>query len=303
MKITRWKILSAIALACLFSVATRSTALAQGGPGGHPGGPGDPANYVFGQITAITGSTIAVKTKDATQSVLTTADTKFIRNRQPAKLSDFKVNDFVAAHGAKNSSGQFVADSVFGGDATPPAGPPGGHPGTHNAVCGEVVSVSTDAGTITIKPHYGTTQVIYTTATTQFSRNRQAAKLSDFRAGDHVAAEGSRDSSGKFIATRVFGGDGKPSGQAVQSATKAAGVSGEISAIYGDAGVITIITSDGQELVVYLDDEAGLTRRGQPATVGDLVEGDHVDILGSSNDNGEFVADFVFANTLKKSKK
>src|SRR5262245_31707579 len=164
---TCWKMLLVFAIACLLNLATHSTALAQGGgPGGHPGGPGDPANHVFGQITAISGSTIAVKTHDgSTVNILTTADTKFDRNHQAAKLSDFKVNDFVAAHGAKNSSGQFVADFVAGGDAHPPDGPPpGGHPpGSHNAICGDVVSVSTTAGTITVKAHDGSTQVIYTT--------------------------------------------------------------------------------------------------------------------------------------------
>ncbi|HJZ68670.1 MAG TPA: DUF5666 domain-containing protein [Blastocatellia bacterium] len=306
MKNTTRKVLLAVALVCLFNLATHSTALAQGGGPGHPGGPGgDPANHVFGQVTAIAGSTISLKTRDgSTQSVFTTADTKFERNHQAAKLSDFKVNDFVAAHGAKNSSGQFVADSVVGGDAHPPAGPGEHPPGSgHNAIVGDVVSVSTSAGTITVKAHDGSNQVIYTTSSTQFSRNHQAAKLSDFKAGDHVAAEGTRDSSGKFTATRVFGGDGKPSGQSVESVTKAAGVSGEISAVYIDAGVITVVTSDGQDLIVYVDNEAGLSRRGQTANLDDFGVGDHVDILGLSNDNGEFVADFVFANVLKKNKK
>src|SRR5437870_8811564 len=146
MEMTSRKMLLAIALACLFSLATHSNAVAQGGgPGGHPGGSGglgDAGNHVFGQITAISGSTITLKMMDgSTLTVLTTADTKFNRNHQTAKLIDFKVGDYVAAHGAKNSSGPFVADSVVGGDAHPPEGHPDAHPpGGHNAIVGDVVS-------------------------------------------------------------------------------------------------------------------------------------------------------------------
>ncbi|HKP13729.1 MAG TPA: DUF5666 domain-containing protein, partial [Blastocatellia bacterium] len=66
------------------------------------------------------------------------------------------------------------------------------------------------AGTLTVKNREGEEQVIYTTSSTQFERNRQAATLADFKAGDFVAARGARNSDGRFVADRVMGGDRPP---------------------------------------------------------------------------------------------
>ena len=190
---------------CLLNLVISAAVLAQhrGGPGG-PGG--DPANRAGGKVTAISGSSITVQGREDNTTVINvTADTKYERNGQAATLADFKVNDFVFAHGARNSDGQFVADRVMGGDQPPQRGPRGG-PG----VGGQLQSVDTAAGTLTVKNREGETNVIYTTSSTQFERNRQAATLADFKAGDFVMARGARNSDGHFVAERVMGGDQPP---------------------------------------------------------------------------------------------
>lgn len=197
------KALAGLALLALLSFEIFAVVIAQGPPRGP-----DPANRVGGQVTAIGSSSITVKTRDGSSQVINVTDkTTFERNRQAASLPDFKVNDFVGAHGSRDASGQFTADHVIGGDAPPPGGPRGG-PG--RGVGGEVVAVDAAAGTITVKGRDDASHVIYTTANTTFNRNRQPATIGDFKAGDHVRAAGAPNADGKFVADHVFGGDQPP---------------------------------------------------------------------------------------------
>src|SRR5436309_2670014 len=194
-----------LACVCLFNLVTGAAVLAQH----HDGRGGDPANRAGGKVTAIGGSSVTVQGRnDQTTVINVTADAKVERNGQTATLADFKVGDFVFAHGARNSDGQFVADQVRGGDQPPPGRGPG--EGRFNGVFGELQSVDTAARTLTVKARDGSTQTIYTTASTEFNRNRQAATLADFKAGDHVGASGARNADGHFVADRIFGGDAPP---------------------------------------------------------------------------------------------
>src|SRR5262249_24053601 len=131
-------------------------------------------------------------------TIVTTGNTKFFRNGEPATLADFVPGDFVAARGQQNGNGAFVADGVRGGDR-----PPRPHDGER--VGGQVESVDTAQGSITVTPREGTPEVIYTTDETRILRNRQEATLGDFVAGDRVRALGDRDPDGHFIADRVLG--------------------------------------------------------------------------------------------------
>ncbi len=64
--------------------------------------------------------------------------------------------------------------------------------------------------TITVSRRDGSTSTIVVTDTTQFKRNGEAAKLSDFKAGDFLFARGATDANGEFVATEVMGGDKRP---------------------------------------------------------------------------------------------
>jgi hypothetical protein len=189
---------------CLFNLALGVGVLAQ-----HRGPGGDAANRAGGKVTAIASTSITVQGREGNSTVINvTADTKYERNGQAATLADFKVDDFVFAHGTRSSDGTFAADRVMGGDQPPRGrGPGDGHgPG----VGGQLQSVDTAAGTLTVKGRDGADHVIYTTGSTQFERNRQAATLADFKTGDFVAARGAVNSDGHFVAERVFGGDQPP---------------------------------------------------------------------------------------------
>lgn len=63
---------------------------------------------------------------------------------------------------------------------------------------------------ITVSRRDGSTSTIVVTDTTQFKRNGEAARLSDFKAGDFLFARGATDANGQFVATEVMGGDKRP---------------------------------------------------------------------------------------------
>jgi Cu/Ag efflux protein CusF len=177
----------------------------------------NPDKRVGGKLSAINGNTLTVTNREGeTQTITVTAETKYFRNREAATLSSFQTDDFIAATGAKNASGQFVAEQVMGGDRPPrgPGGPGGrgdrGPRPQRDGMVGDYVSADASAKTITIKTRDGKEQLVYTSETTEVSRNREAASLSDFKAGDHVAAFGKLDSAGKYVAHRIVGGDAAP---------------------------------------------------------------------------------------------
>ncbi|HJQ24970.1 MAG TPA: DUF5666 domain-containing protein [Blastocatellia bacterium] len=201
--IYRFIIRGTLACVCLFNLVIGAAVLAQH----HDKQGGDPANRAGGKVTAISGSAITVQGRGDNGTVINvTSSTTYERNGQAAALSDFKVGDFVFAHGTRNADGTFVADRVMGGDQPPRGRGPGRGPG----VGGQLQGVDTTAHTLTVKNREGETEVIYTTDSTTFHRNQQAAQLTDFKAGDFVRARGAVNSNGQFVAVEVFGGDQPP---------------------------------------------------------------------------------------------
>ena len=197
-----WK--ATLVSVCLFNLVIGAAVLAQ-----HRGPGDDPANRAGGKVTAIGSTSITVQGREGNATVINvTADTKYERNGQAAALADFKVDDFVFAHGTRSSDGTFTADRVMGGDQPPRGRGPGD--GRGPGVGGQLQFVDAAAGTLTVKNREGETQVIYTTSSTQFERNRQAATLADFKAGDFVGARGALNADGHFVAERVMGGDQPP---------------------------------------------------------------------------------------------
>ena len=90
---------------------------------------------IRGRITAITGNSIDIARRDGSSAtIVTTGNTTFVRNGQPATLEDFAAGDRVAARGQQNGNGAFVADAVRGGTRHP--APP--HDGAR--VAGEIAS-------------------------------------------------------------------------------------------------------------------------------------------------------------------
>jgi len=152
-----------------------------GGRGGRRGGPG-----VMGEVTAISGNTITVKTAEGSSTVNVTDQTRFRKDRQDAKLTDIKVGDHVFVRGQKGSDGSVQAEMV----AVPPAGMMGNmREGLgKNFIMGEIKSIN---GTqIEIARPDGQTQTIAVDENTSFHKNRESVTLADFKAGDRVFGRG-----------------------------------------------------------------------------------------------------------------
>jgi hypothetical protein len=140
-----------------------------------------------GNITAINGDTITLKTVSGTETVKTTADTMFRRDRESAKLTDFKVGDTVFVMGDKsgdtwtarmvamrtgNGAGMFNPDDLG-----------------KKFIIGQVTKI--DGTKITLKRPDNVEQTIEVDDDTSFrNTQRESVTLADIKVGDHVGGRG-----------------------------------------------------------------------------------------------------------------
>src|SRR5215217_8385361 len=83
-----------------------------------------PGRGVGGQVTAVNGTTITVKTPQGTATIATTASTTFEVDRKAASLSAITVGLFVHAEGTKGTDGVLTATRVSASSSAPTAGRP-----------------------------------------------------------------------------------------------------------------------------------------------------------------------------------
>jgi len=198
---------------------------------------------IFGKITAIHDSSMEVTGQDG--SVITvklTAQTEFRKDREPAKVTDFKVGDMVMVRGDQNADNSVTARmiSARSGAMGPGSGGPNGrgtmmNPGTlgKDYVAGEVKAI--DAPKLTILRTDGVTQTLELNEDTSLHRGRQSITMADIQVGDHIMARGAAQND-MFVPKGVMvmspeqwqrmqemmsqqGGAGKPAGSE-QPATK-----------------------------------------------------------------------------------
>lgn len=175
-----------------------------GAPEGSRGrGMGRPG--VFGKITAINGQTLQVATRDGeTVTVKITGDTEFRKEREAAKLSDFKVGDMVGIRGDENPDHTWTAQMIgarsnggFGGaqGAGAGRGGPGGQGVRQQLgvlgqdyVVGEIKAI--DAPGLTILRPDNVTQSIQLDENTSLRKGRDSITMADIQAGDHIFIRG-----------------------------------------------------------------------------------------------------------------
>src|SRR5579859_5889914 len=107
---------SAAVCLLLFSVCAGS-ALARQSPQDQPGqerrGPGGRQFGTAGLITEISGSTLKIKQPNGANATVTvTAETRFRKDRQDAKLTDFKVGDNIMVRGESSGENSWTARIV-----------------------------------------------------------------------------------------------------------------------------------------------------------------------------------------------
>jgi Domain of unknown function (DUF5666) len=197
-------------LVALLGVLSVASTQAQDEPSGPPPqGQGRGQGYggqrptAFGKITAVHDGSLEVTGPDGNVvTVKITPQTEFRKDREPAKVSDFKVGDMIMVRGTQNSDGTVTANMIggrtgggmMGGGPGGRQGAGGGggmmNPGTlgKDYVAGEVKSI--DPPKMTVLRTDGVTQTLELTEDTSLRRGRDSITMADIKVGDHVMAHG-----------------------------------------------------------------------------------------------------------------
>jgi uncharacterized protein DUF5666 len=196
----------------LLGMLTAAVAQAQDEPSGPPPQQGEGRTGgareggqrpLFGKISAMHDGTMEITGPDGNVvTVKLTAQTEFRKDREPAKISDFKVGDVVMVRGDQNADnsvtskviGARTGGMMYGGG---PGGSGGGRPGGavmingtlgKDYVAGEVKAI--DAPKLTVLRTDNVTQVIELNEDTSLRRGRESITMADIKMGDHVMARG-----------------------------------------------------------------------------------------------------------------
>jgi len=157
----------------------------QGGQGG-----GDFRRGAFGEVTEISGSALKIKLPNGSVgTVNTTASTRFRKDEQEAKLSDFKVGDHIFVRGESTGENTWTATAIGSAPSQAQMQERMKEAMGKTMVIGEVKSI--EAPKLTISRTDGVVQTIEADENTSFRRGRdESITLPDIKAGDTVFARG-----------------------------------------------------------------------------------------------------------------
>src|SRR5437899_5954483 len=153
-------------------------------------GPGQP---LLGKITAINKGSLELARPDGTTAKVKLTDkTEYRKDRQSAKLADFKVGDLVFVRGEENADHSVTAQ-LIGGRSGGGAGGSRGFGGTgfemgKDLVVGEVKSV--DAPKLTVMRPDNVTQTLELNEETSLRKGRESITMADIQPGDYVVIRG-----------------------------------------------------------------------------------------------------------------
>lgn len=168
------------------------------------------AHSVRGDVTAITGNNITVKTEQGeVYTVETGPNTRFRKQRDLIQISDLHAGDMIAAIGDKDAKAHtlgaafvMVIDNARYEQMRAEFG--------KTWTAGVVQSI--DGTNIVIKRADGQTQTIAVDENTSFRRRREDITLPDIKPGDTIGARGALH-NGAFLATLVNVGRGGEGGR------------------------------------------------------------------------------------------
>src|SRR2546423_10989238 len=154
-------------------------------------GPGQP---LLGKITTINKGSMELAKPDGTAATVKLTDkTEYRKDRQGAKLADFKVGDMVFVRGEENADHSVTAQLIGGRSGGGAGGGRGlgGGPGFElgkDFVVGEVKSV--DAPKLTVLRPDNVTQTLELNEDTSLRKGRESITMSEIQPGDHVMVRG-----------------------------------------------------------------------------------------------------------------
>ena len=162
----------------------------------------------------------------------------------------------------------------------------GGMEGRGQGLFGKITAIN--KGSLELAKPDGTTATVKISDQTQFRKDRQSAKLEDFKVGDVVMVR-TDDSGGQgltalMIAGRSGGGPGGPGGGMMAMGEMGKDfVFGEVKSI--DAPQITILRPDNVTQTIELNEETSLRKGRESVTMADIQPGDHVFVRGAMQNN------------------
>jgi preprotein translocase subunit YajC len=148
---------------------------------------------LFGRIAAIGNASIQLSTPDGTTATVKITDkTEYRKDRQAAKLQDFKVGDIIFVRLDEKAGGEPTAQLIGSRSGMSPEGGrgPGGGMGEmgKDFIVGEVKSI--DAPKLTVLRPDNVTQTLELTEETSLRRGRESVTMADIQPGDHVVVRG-----------------------------------------------------------------------------------------------------------------
>ncbi len=147
---------------------------------------------------------------------------------------------------------------------------------------GTITSLEQD--TIVLRTFEGKTVTVKLTAATRYRRDRQDAKLADFKVGESVVVRGTATGENTWTAEVVAA---RPAMEAhLREGLGKEFIVGEIKAIEGTQ--LTILRIDGKTQTIAVDENTSFQKQGESITLADLKPGDRVFGRGALKD-GTFV--------------
>ena len=149
---------------------------------------------LLGKITAISKGSMELARPDGTATTVKLTDkTEYRKDRQAAKLADFKVGDLVFVRGEEKADHSVTAQLIGGRSAGSAGGGRGFGGGAgfelgKDFVVGEVKSV--EAPKLTVLRPDNVTQTLELNEDTSLRRGRESITMVDIQPGDHVMVRG-----------------------------------------------------------------------------------------------------------------
>ncbi|MDI3253671.1 MAG: DUF5666 domain-containing protein [Bacillota bacterium] len=160
-------------------------------------------NGVRGTVTAISGNELTVKNEQGeTYQVETGPNTRIMKDRQPAKVSDVHVGDVIVAGGQMDDQSHKLGAAflaVLNAEAVQRMKQMEADFGK-TWTAGKITSINTDNLTISIERPDKKTQTITVNENTSFQKHRESITLADIKVGDMVSARGELQ-NGNFVAS------------------------------------------------------------------------------------------------------
>ena len=254
---------------------------------------------IEGLVTAVDGTagTLSVDDQRLGPLVLTVDASTVIRHGWTIiALADIVAGARVHAKASPQTGGVFLAGVIFvqnNGNGSGSGSGPGSGSGaegsdTESEIQGTVKSIDCGSNTMTVTTDSGDVTVTFDSSTQFFGKKHAVAACADVAVGDTVEVEGTAQSDGSVLASKVSfeAPEGDDQGDDETQ------VEGTVKSIDCGSNTMTVTTDSG-DVVVTFDTSTQFFTHDSPATCGDVATGDAVEVEGTAQSDGSVLASKV----------